>query len=127
MEVFTRGPHYEELQSLGTGMPLDRLEGCGSRPSSEEIFEQLTGTYRSDVVLVDATAAELASAHILALRRGFHVVTANKKPLTSKLADYAEIQKLRRQKGLNYQYEATLVPACLCFLRFRTSSTPEIR
>jgi aspartokinase/homoserine dehydrogenase 1 len=97
----------QELQSLGTGMPLDRLDGCSSRPSSEEIFEQLTGTYRSDVVLVDATAAELAPAHILALRRGFHVVTANKKPLTSRLADYAEIQKLRRQKGLNYQYEAT--------------------
>jgi len=88
-------------------MPLDRLEGCSSRPSSDEIFEHLTGTYRSDVVLVDATAAELAPAHIHALRRGFHVVTANKKPLTSRLADYAEIQKLRRQKGLNYQYEAT--------------------
>lgn len=97
----------QELQSLGTGTPLDHLGDCSPKPSSEEIIEHLTGTYRSDIVLVDATAAELAPAHILALRRGFHVVTANKKPLTSRLSDYADIQRLRRQKGLNYQYEAT--------------------
>ena len=35
------------------------------------------------------------------------MVTANKKPLTSKFRDYEAIQSLRRRKGLNYHYEAT--------------------
>lgn len=96
-----------ELESLGSGTPLDRLPGAEPRPGVSEIFDRIAGTYRSDVVLVDATGAELAPVHIDGLKHGFHVVTANKKPLTSHLSDYMEIQNLRRRKGLNYQYEAT--------------------
>jgi aspartokinase/homoserine dehydrogenase 1 len=96
-----------ELELLGSGKPLDQLPGAESRPDVSDIFDRIAGTYRSDVVLVDATGAELAPVHIEGLKRGFHVVTANKKPLTSHLRDYMEIQNLRRRKGLNYQYEAT--------------------
>ena len=96
-----------ELKLLGLGKPLQELAGSDKRPSTDEIFRQIAGTYKSDIVIVDATAAELAPTHIEGLRRGFHVVTANKKPLTSRLGEYQEIQRLRRRKGLNYQYEAT--------------------
>jgi aspartokinase/homoserine dehydrogenase 1 len=96
-----------ELESLGSGTPLDQLPGAEPHPGVSDIFDRIAGTYRSDVVLVDATSAELAPVHIDGLKRGFHVVTANKKPLTSHLCEYMEIQNLRRRKGLNYQYEAT--------------------
>jgi aspartokinase/homoserine dehydrogenase 1 len=96
-----------ELKLLGLGKPLRELAGSDKRPSTDEIFRHIVGTFKSDIVIVDATAAELAPTHIEGLRRGFHVVTANKKPLTSSLGEYQEIQRLRRRKGLNYQYEAT--------------------
>src|SRR5438093_13318393 len=67
-----------ELESLASGTPLEQLEGGGGRPTNEEIFKQIAATYGSDIVLVDATAADLTALHIDALRRGFHVVTANK-------------------------------------------------
>ncbi len=101
------GLSSEELNSLGAGMPLDRIPGSETKPGITEMFDRIAGTFRSDVVLVDATGAELAPIHIEGLKRGFHVVTANKRPLTSRLADYVEIQSLRRRRGLYYQYEAT--------------------
>ncbi len=96
-----------ELEALGSGTVLDQLPGAEPSPAISELFDRISGTYRSDVVLVDATGAELAPVHIEGLRRGFHIVTANKKPLTSHLAEYKEIQNLRKRKGLYYQYEAT--------------------
>jgi len=98
----------KELEGLAEGLPLDQLAGAEERPvSAEDALDRVAVTYRTDVVLVDATGAELAPVHIAGLQRGFHVVTANKKPLTGDMADYLEIQKLRQSKGLKYQYEAT--------------------
>ena len=96
-----------ELEALGSGARLEAQEGAEPRPATEEIFRRIGATYRSDIVLVDATGADMAATHIEGLRRGFHVVTANKKPLTTAWKDYQEIQRLRRRKGLGYQYEAT--------------------
>ena len=96
-----------ELEALASGTPLEQLESGCERPTNDEVFKQIAATYKSDIVLVDATGADLTALHIEGLRRGFHVVTANKKPLTSKFRDYEAIQSLRRRKGLNYHYEAT--------------------
>jgi bifunctional aspartokinase / homoserine dehydrogenase 1 len=96
-----------ELEALGSGTPMESLPSCEPRPESKEIFERIAGTYRSDVVVVDATGAELADTHIDGMRYGFHVVTANKKPLTTSLTQYQEMRRLCRRKGLNYQFEAT--------------------
>jgi len=96
-----------ELEALGSGKPLESLPAAEPRVSSTEIFNRIAHTYKSDVVLVDATGAELAATHIEGLRCGFHVVTANKKPLSTSLAKYHQIRRICRRKGLNYQYEAT--------------------
>jgi bifunctional aspartokinase / homoserine dehydrogenase 1 len=96
-----------DLDALGNGATMDALPGCEPRPESKAIFERIAATYRSDVVMVDATGAELADTHIEGMRHGFHVVTANKKPLTTSLDQYMEMRRLCRRKGLNYQFEAT--------------------
>jgi len=95
------------LKSLGSGTPLEQLPGVQPRPSAEAILDRIAGGYKSDVVIVDATGADLAPTHIAGLKRGFHIVTANKRPLTTSLTDYQTMRKLCRRKGLNYQYEAT--------------------
>lgn len=95
------------LKSLGSGTPVERFPGAERRPETGAILERIASAYKSDVVLVDATGADLVKTHIEGLRKGCHVVTANKRPLTSSLADYQLVRKLCRRKGLNYQYEAT--------------------
>ncbi len=101
------GISTSSLRCLGGGTPLAQLDGAEERPEAGRILEHIAGTYKSDVVIVDATAADLADIHIESLKKGFHVVTANKRPLSTSLADYQTIQTLRRRKGLSYQYEAT--------------------
>jgi aspartokinase/homoserine dehydrogenase 1 len=95
------------LNSLGAGAQLAQLPGAQPRPVTSKILERIAGAYKSDVVLVDATGADLAPTHIEGLEKGCHIVTANKRPLTASLADYQTMQELCRRKGLNYQYEAT--------------------
>ncbi len=95
------------LEKLGSGAPLDQVPGVQPRPETGAILESIAGAYRTDVVLVDATGADLAPVHIEGLRLGFHIVTANKRPLTCPLEDYQTMQRYCRLRGLNYQYEAT--------------------
>ncbi len=103
----TGGLDGASLKALGSGAPLEQVPGAQPRPDPGAILEGVAGAYKTDVVLVDATGAEFAPVHIAGLRMGFHVVTANKKPLTSSLREYQSMLKCCRQKGLNYQYEAT--------------------
>ncbi len=103
----SRGLSDAALQSLASGAALSGLPGCQARPTNEAILDQISRAFKSDVVLVDATAADFSGAHLEGLRRGFHCVTANKRPLANSLADYRQIQELRRERGLSYRYEAT--------------------
>jgi aspartokinase/homoserine dehydrogenase 1 len=95
------------LNALAAGSPLEKQPGAQARPVTSTILESIAGAYKSDVVLVDATGADLAPTHIEGLKKGCHIVTANKRPLTARLADYQTMQELCRRRGLNYQYEAT--------------------
>ena len=103
----SRGLPDSALQSLAAGSALDAIASCQARPSNEAILDQISRAFKSDVVLVDATAADFSGAHLEGLRRGFHLVTANKRPLADNLSDYRKIQALRQARGLNYRYEAT--------------------
>jgi aspartokinase/homoserine dehydrogenase 1 len=103
----SRGLPDSVLQSLAGGAALDGMANCQTRPSNEAILDQISRAFKSDVVLVDATAADFSGAHLDGLRRGFHFVTANKRPLADDLADYRKIQEVRQERGLSYRYEAT--------------------
>ena len=59
-------------------------------------------------VLIDLTAEETAPLLMEALENGFHVVTANKKPLAISQADFDRMMELARQRGLSVRYEATV-------------------
>ena len=103
----SRGLSDAVLQSLASGAAPSEVATCQARPSNEAILDQISRAFKSDVVLVDATAADFSGAHLEGLRRGFHCVTANKRPLADRLEDYRKIQELRQERGLSYRYEAT--------------------
>ncbi|HEV7923112.1 MAG TPA: aspartate kinase, partial [Thermoanaerobaculia bacterium] len=58
-------------------------------------------------ILVDLTSEETAPLLQEALEQGFHVVTANKKPLAVSQDDYERLFATAREHGLSLRYEAT--------------------
>ncbi|HKO59156.1 MAG TPA: bifunctional aspartate kinase/homoserine dehydrogenase I [Thermoanaerobaculia bacterium] len=58
-------------------------------------------------ILVDLTSEETAPLLQEALEQGFHVVTANKKPLAIAQADYDRLFATARERGVALRYEAT--------------------
>ncbi len=58
-------------------------------------------------ILVDLTSEETAPLLQEALERGFHVVLANKKPLTGPQVELDRLLATARERGLSLRYEAT--------------------
>jgi aspartokinase/homoserine dehydrogenase 1 len=81
---------------------------AGPRPTDRELVERLLEQRFSDVLLVDVTASPLGELHEAALRAGFHVVTANKVPLSMDLASYRRLVAARVASGTTYGYETTV-------------------
>lgn len=69
----------------------------------EELW--LLPSYRP--ILVDLTSEETAPLLQEALEHGFHVVTANKKPLAVPQIEYDRLMETARERGLSVRYEAT--------------------
>ena len=59
-------------------------------------------------VLVDVTAEDTAPLILEALKKGFHVAVANKKPITVSQGEYDELLNKARAKGLMLRHEATV-------------------
>ena len=78
-----------------------------ARPGDEALVAALVAERFTDLVIVDVTASPLASLHLAALRAGFHVVTANKVPLSGSLASYDAMVHARDARGIRYEYETT--------------------
>ena len=78
-----------------------------SRPTDDAIIAALEAERFTELVLVDLTAAPTAPLHLAALRAGFHVVTANKVPLSGSLDDYRQMVAARDAGGTRYEYETT--------------------
>jgi len=68
-------------------------------------------------VVVDATAAEDGAGHVEWLRRGWSVVTANKKPLAGKQAVYDVLAAARDDAGRRRYFHETTVGAGLPVIR----------
>jgi bifunctional aspartokinase / homoserine dehydrogenase 1 len=58
-------------------------------------------------ILVDLTSDETAPLLQEALENGFHIVTANKKPLAAPWAEYERLMNTARERHLALRYEAT--------------------
>lgn len=72
-------------------------------------LEHVHVDYLPHSLIVDCTAsAEVAKHYRDWLAAGVHVVTPNKKANSGPLADYRELQEVRRRSGSHYLYETTV-------------------
>lgn len=92
---------------LDPATAADRVASGDPRPDDAALVASIAAEQLTDVVLVDLTAAPTAGLHLLALRAGWHVVTANKLPLAGDLATYRAMVEARDAARVRYGYEAT--------------------
>lgn len=77
--------------------------------AAQELVARLVPEEDSLVVLLDATGAEeLGPVLVSALRKGIHVVTANKKPLAASSAVYHQLLAASREGRAALLYETTV-------------------
>jgi aspartokinase/homoserine dehydrogenase 1 len=93
------------LRDLAEGRA--KLDAAGTPTGWDEITAHVAGLGLPGQIVVDLTAED-AAAHDEWLRRGWHVVTANKKPLTGPLPRYDAIMGHRDAEAPAYRYEATV-------------------
>ncbi|MHC4990294.1 MAG: bifunctional aspartate kinase/homoserine dehydrogenase I [Planctomycetota bacterium] len=101
-----QGIDDDRLLQIADGAMLQTLGG-EPRPLDEPILERIARSRWLDVVAVDVTAEDTSSRHLQALRHGFHVVTANKKPMTGPLSVHREIAEEAARHGVSYLFETT--------------------
>lgn len=108
---------------VSTGIPEDTLADLaagraamtrrGERQEQDggwdEVTKNIADMGLAGTVVVDLTAEGNAAAHAEWLRRGWHVITANKRPLTAPLLHYDAIMNAVSHPGSpSYRYEATV-------------------
>jgi len=97
---------------------LAKQKATGARlfdRSSPLTVEELQNALREELwllpshrpILVDLTSEETAPLLQEALERGFHVVTANKKPLAAPQIAFDRLFATARERGVSLRYEAT--------------------
>jgi aspartokinase/homoserine dehydrogenase 1 len=111
--VMEQGISPNDLSSLSAQKAAGRkLVASGEALSVERMRAALAGELFTlpfaHPILVDLTADETAPLLLDALRHGFHVVLANKRPLTVPQAEYDELFAAAREKRRALRYEATV-------------------
>ena len=85
---------FAKQKAAGTPFDGQRLEALWPLPSFRPI-------------LVDLTSDETGALLVEAMRHGFNVVLANKKPLAGPQADFDRLVAMAKERGLSLRYEAT--------------------
>jgi aspartokinase/homoserine dehydrogenase 1 len=91
----------------GGGKLFDRDSPLTLRQLQAMMREELWMLPSHRPILVDLTSEETAPLLQEALERGFHIVTANKKPLAVPQIEYDRLFQTARERGLSIRYEAT--------------------
>jgi len=106
--VATRSKLLLSQQGIDPTTVRERLsKDAEPRPGDADLVARLLEQRFSDVLLVDVTASPLVELHEAALRAGFHVITANKVPLSMDSASYQRLVAARLASGATYGYETT--------------------
>jgi aspartokinase/homoserine dehydrogenase 1 len=105
-----RGVSRARLQRLAEGKDDGALlAGLGGRPATAtDALRWIAAHAVSRPVLVDVTAEETGDLLTAALRQGFDLVLANKKPLAGSTAAYRQLLETAATAGRRVRYEATV-------------------
>jgi|SRR5687768_2512755 len=99
------------LGDLASGRAKIEKAKAGEGPAGgwEEVTANIAASGGLGQIVVDATAEDDARVHAEWLKHGWHVVTANKRPLTGPLLHYdAMLAGRDRPEAPCYRYEATV-------------------
>lgn len=99
-----------DLNGIAEGRARFELRPAGTGAGSwDDVTRSVAGMDAEGQVIIDMTAEKNHEAHATWLRRGWHVITANKKPLTAPLIQYDAIMAAQADtEGPSYRYESTV-------------------
>jgi aspartokinase/homoserine dehydrogenase 1 len=92
---------------LELGQVTEDLRRAPPRPQDDELLALLCKERFTDVVVVDLTADDTTALQRHALELGFHVVTANKRPVAGTQQAFESLLSASRQGGTRYGFETT--------------------
>ena len=95
-------------KAAGTALAPGGAAAAGIEATLEALRRSLWQMPFSRAILVDTSAEDTAPILLEALRSGFHVALANKKPLTVDQEHYDELWEEARRRGLSLRHEATV-------------------
>lgn len=103
-----QGLSDESLQAIvSETAPIESLPSACPIEGWEDLHERILAAGFEEQIIVDATAEQAEQAHLAWLRSGWHVVTANKKPVTASGDSYDALMAAAGQvDGPRYRYEA---------------------
>jgi bifunctional aspartokinase / homoserine dehydrogenase 1 len=111
VQLFDQGLDAARLQALGEARAKRKSSGSPARDTIDTLAELRAHVWPLPLhqpIVVDVTAAETADIILDALRRGYHVVLANKKPLTVAQERFDEMMEAARASGVSLRCEATV-------------------
>lgn len=87
----------------------DEFEKNSTEYDEEKFLSHVGAEYYPHFVLVDCTSSEeIAGKYSYFLKRGFHVITPNKKAPSSSYSGYENIFKVSKESGKKFYYETTV-------------------
>lgn len=97
----------------GDGIELDdwesQLEACSEGFSLERLKQFVRDAHLTNPVIIDCTSnQDIAMSYLSYLEANFHVVTANKKANTDRLAYYHQLQAMAAKKHRRFLYETNV-------------------
>ena len=90
------------------GQPLVKRRGSAADAAAKALRSEVFPHPLHTPIFVDLTADETFPLLMEGLKRGCHIVLANKKPLAVPQRDYNAMMALARDTGLSVRYEATV-------------------
>ncbi|WP_223789983.1 bifunctional aspartate kinase/homoserine dehydrogenase I [Marinicella meishanensis] len=97
----------------GDGIDLDdweaQLQACTEGLSLERLRQFVRDAHLTNPVIIDCTSnQDIAMSYLRYLEANFHVVTANKKANTDRLAYYHQLQAMAAKKQRRFLYETNV-------------------
>lgn len=105
----SQGVTAHDLNGIAEGRAQLGARAAGRGGGWDDVTDAIASMDAEELVVIDLTAEPDGEAHAHWLRLGWHVITANKKPLTAPLIHYDAIMAAhQRQDGPSYRYGATV-------------------
>ena len=95
--------------SLNIDIWREEFEASTDKADIEAFVDHIDAEYIPHKVIIDCTTSQnIPGKYLEWIKRGIHIITPNKKAGTTPMAEYKELFKESRKRGIHFLYETTV-------------------